>query len=87
MAKKKFIKKHHFVHADPEREAIAEKTSEKKLKSIEKKDTGGYTTEFISIDLKRTIIMIGIFVLLLLALYITQIKTSFFIPILKKFGL
>lgn len=87
MSKKKFQKKHHFVHQDPERETLEVKENELKSQASPKKDTGGYTTKNIGSDLKRTVITIGVFIILLVVLYIIQTKTGLLNPILRKFGL
>lgn len=87
MAKKNFQKKHRFVHRDPEKELAEVKKDGIKIPKMPQKDTGGYTTKNISSDLKRTVITIGTFIAILIALYLIQTKTGLLNPLLRKFGL
>ena len=82
---KKHPKKHFFTHPDPERDSpkaerpAAEIQSPALVQSAE--------PPFVKKDLKKTVLSIGIFILMLAALFLIQTKTGWLSPLLKKFGL
>lgn len=80
------IRKHHFSHKDPEQIETqnVHKADGSKLKHVQQKIDN---LSFIKRDLKRTVIVISAFVILLIIIYIIQSKTALFNPILRLFGL
>ena len=81
----KKTKKHVFSHVDPEKIAKIENNSKDgTAKEMVKTDN---VPAFVYRDLKRTGMIISVFILSLVLLYGIQIKTSWLTPVLKKFGL
>jgi hypothetical protein len=73
-------KKHSFHHSDPE--LIKERPAIKNSETAPKKEVS-----YAESDLKRTAILIGGFVVGLVALYFIQTKTGLLAPVLKIFGI
>lgn len=77
--------KHHFAHQDPEKIEIYapdNTTSNKETQTIKKTPQG-----FLFRDLKKTTITIGIFIALLIVIFLIQNYTGLMKPVLKLFGL
>lgn len=73
--------KHKFRHQDPEKVITSKKSTP--MKEIKVSKNLSYETA----DLKKTGILISIFVLSIILLYFVQIKTDLLRPVLKLFGL
>lgn len=81
----KKIKKHHFVHRDPE---LAKKEDDPKKADDQKHKIRGLDSlGIIKRDLKKTILVILAFVAAIGILYAVQIKTDLLAPILRLFDL
>lgn len=87
MSKKKHFKKHHFRYADPESVGVAEVRND--TEKTEKIATSAPTKEHVNIkkDLKKTVIVIGLFIIVIIALFFIQEKTNLLNPLLKRFGI
>jgi hypothetical protein len=79
----KKLKKHVFVHRDPQALKVAPET-EKGDVFIPQKNEG---LETVGKDLKKTIITILVFVAIIIAFYYLQTKTGLLKPVLRIFGL
>lgn len=77
--------KHKFVHKDPEKTAPKIKSSDKSKGVYDLSDTDNYL--LIKKDLKKTVIIIILFLITIAAVYLIQEKTSLLKPILSKFSL
>ena len=73
--------KHKFTHSDPEIPKIKSTKTSSKGKAVEAENN------FALADLKKTLILIAIFVAVITAIYFTQTKTGLLGPVLKIFGL
>lgn len=81
---------HHFVHKDPERAQIqteSKKTDKLDLKPSKKQIPVSYENQLEKKDLKKTIIVITSFIIVLIALYFIQTKTNLLNSLLQKFGI
>jgi len=79
-------KKHSFKYTDPEKKPIENTRKETKKKTIDKKPQQ-LVPDYVNRDLKRTLIIIGIFLAILVIIYIIQLKTEILNPIRQIFNL
>lgn len=82
-------KRHQFKYVDPEKtmnpvEAGGQTLKSKHVVPVLRKSL---VPDFVRHDLKRTLLTIGAFILILIVLYVIQTQTSLLKPVLKIFGL
>jgi hypothetical protein len=77
--------RHQFSHVDPETITIKKPETNGTKTLVKEKPAGEYS--LIKKDLLRTFITIGIFIAVVLGLYLVEQKTGLLRPILSKFGL
>jgi uncharacterized membrane protein len=76
-------KRHTFYHADPEK-IVPKNIAKENSSQVQEEDR---VPDFVYRDLKRTAVIVGLFILLVVVLYFVQIKTGLMSPVLKKFGI
>jgi hypothetical protein len=79
----KKIKKHVFTHRDPETQTVAPE----KISSLGAETTQKDELAVIKKDFRKTVLVILAFVIIIVAFYFIQTKTSLLKPVLRIFGL